>query len=202
MKFSNFVLSEEQLEANLSRQDIYDFYFMVFEFRNITSPTAFQRSEVEEFLKYIINIYLDQFGNLIIAQLEKYLQRKRHDTDSSGKPVFDIEKIKKMSGYEKYENLDKAMKSTYRSDMTRRNDRWNMLTDYLRQLAQTHVSIPDAIFIIDRINNTVHNTHELMLTKFKNGYALKQAFDEVHAMRNAEQLRYKASSRVKDIFEV
>ena len=86
------------------------------------------------------------------------------------------------------------MQQTYRSDMKRRNDRWDEVTGYLAKLCKA-VDINDLIHLIDRINNCVHNTGELMLSKFKNGNELLKAYNFIHRNNDINELANRASIR-------
>jgi hypothetical protein len=74
------------------------------------------------------------------------------------------------------------MRQTYRSDMKRRNDVWNNITEHLKGLAAR--SPRDIIFRIDRLNNAIHNTNELLFSKFKNAGELMDAFEAINDARD------------------
>ena len=83
------------------------------------------------------------------------------------------------------------MRKTYRSDMKRRNDRWEYLTENLAELQKTSET-SKIMFYIDRINNAIHNTQESIMSKFRHGYILIYALNDCHSLK-PEQLKFKTS---------
>jgi len=165
----------------LTPQDIYSFYYCEF----------LPEHEIKsEFLNDLKNKYITIFTKTVQEQLEKYYQRRRIDSD------FDSSWIKSADT----SVLDNAMKKTFRSDMKRRNDNWNFLTEYLNALNKSN-TVKNIIFYVDRINNTIHNTGEGMLSKVPNGYELLTAFN-VAAEAKLPFLRTKAYKDLRDIENV
>jgi len=125
------------------------------------------------YLQDIKNKYLGTFIPLIQKQLYKYLERNRIDSNSFSEGDINTQNT---------ENLDLYMKNTYRSDMTRRNVVWENLTKLVNELSKTSDS-GNIIKIIDRINNNIHNTGDLILTKLDNGSELLKALDICHSSK-------------------
>ena len=180
-------LEELQLEEeeNLKPEDIYNFYYLNY---LLTDPNERSNlsSDVVNSSRFEINLlkkkYLDSFLPIVRAQLQKYLERGRVDSQS-----FKEKDLQTAN----YENLDQMMRMTYRSDMKRRNTNWENLTTNLSGLQHTS-ELKQVMFFIDRINNTIHNTQEAMLVKFPNGQELIQALGDAHRLR-PEQLKAKTS---------
>jgi hypothetical protein len=103
-------------------------------------------------------------------QLQKYVVRKRMDPD------FDVNKI---GENESAEVLWHQMLKTFRTDMKRRNDVWNLVGEYLTKLEKS-VSPKDIFTFVDRLNSCVHNTNTLILGKASDGTALMQAYNAAH----------------------
>jgi hypothetical protein len=128
--------------------------------------------------------YLEGYGDVVRTQLRKYYGRDRVDDDFNAKDI----------NSDRFNVLDGLMKKTYRSDMRRRNKRWIMLTEYLDKLSQRNLSYMDMLLTMDRINNVVHNTGEVMLTKFENSKELLQAFNKAHHISDIKEFRSLANS--------
>jgi hypothetical protein len=154
-------------------KDIYSFYY-------ISLIPNKEQPIIQEFITHLRQTYLNVFSIVVKDQLLKYKQLQRVD------PGFDISII----DGDIY-NLSVLMKKTFRSDMVRRNDRWNLLTELLISLNKT-TNLPQILFIIDRINNVVHNTGETMLTKLNNGQQLLHVFNSCH---NATERFLRAHAR-------
>ena len=131
---------------------------------------------IKEFAPQIKKTYLRVFGKMIKEQLEKYGSRRRTDPD------FKIPENPTPA------ELNHLMGKTFRSDMSRRNDRWMELTKWLEALDHSR-SIKDTFFAIDRINNTTHNTQENIMSKFQNASSLLTAFDNAHRFRSLNEFK-------------
>ena len=161
--FSNYYkqLIMESVGLFIDPKDIYSFYY-------VCLVTNKEQPIIQEFITHLRQTYLNVFSVVIKDQLAKYQKLQRVDPDFDGSIINnDIN------------NLSVLMKKTFRSDMVRRNDRWNLLTELLITLNKT-TNLPQVLFIIDRINNVVHNTGETMLTKLNNGHQLLQVFNLCH----------------------
>jgi hypothetical protein len=139
---------------------------------------------LEAVAKSLREEYLEAYMDVVKAQLMKYYKRQRVDQD------FDAKQIKS----NKFKVLDDLMNKTYRSDMRRRNDRWNMLTEYLTKLQDKKMNYMDMLLTMDRINNVVHNTGEVMLTKFDNARELLQAFEKSHNIKDPKEFKQLGAS--------
>jgi hypothetical protein len=169
----------------ITPQMIYNFYYIYFKFQQNPKVSKI----ILDYIKEIQNIYLTQFKGLIINQIKKYIGRRRIDTDFPVDIKLDNESL---------EMLDKLMKKSFRSDMQRRNNVWNQLTEFLAKLDKAK-DIKDILFFIDRVNNCVHNTKEITLIKFINGYELLDAFDFAHKS-TPEQLKDKVEMEIRNQF--
>ena len=174
-----FDLLYEALMVNtLSTSDLYKFYFLATlnSQGQLNSPLA--KFLTDEFIDYIKPKYLIVFLELIENQLRKYAARKRHD------PSFSLDEMDKFRG--NAAKYDELMKQTYRSDMKRRNDVWNLITEYTKELAQSSDK-KSIFFYIDRLNNCIHNTQENILVKLPNGHKLLEAFDNIHGFQSIQK---------------
>lgn len=171
------LLYESLMQNTLSTSDLYKFYFLATlnSQGQLNSPLA--KFLADEFIRYIKPKYLRVFLELIENQLRKYASRKRHDVD------FSADAIDKFRG--NADKYDELMKKTYRSDMKRRNDVWNLITEYTKELAQS-MDKKSIFFYIDRLNNCIHNTKENILVKLPNGDKLLEAFDNIHNFQSIQ----------------
>ena len=179
----------ESKNYNLTPQVIYDFYFAsyLFEAGNLD---RFNKFIVTETIEDTYDIYINIFHHITLNQILKYQTRHRVDKDWIQIKIND-----KLN----YADLNMFMKKTFRSDMRRRNIEWIQLTDLLEQLEVTaknnHKRV---IFLVDRINNCIHNTGENILSKFDNGYPLILAFDFAHTA-SLDDLRRRVSKELRTI---
>ena len=152
--------------------EIYNFYFLWYLYVN--QPQLFQTDYgqfiLDEYMKKLKEKYLDLFKKLMSEQIVKYVSRARIDPD------FDKSKIRPT---ERAEVLWHQMEKTFRSDMKRRNDVWNMVGEYLTGLENAS-SVKDMFIYIDRLNSTVHNTQTLILGKLSSGNELMNAYNTAH----------------------
>lgn len=172
-------------EEKLRPEDIYNFYYLNYILSDPTeranlSGDVVSSSDFE--VKLLRRKYLEAFRPIVQDQLKKYLSRGRIDARS-----FKENDINTAN----YQKLDRMMRATYRSDMTRRNINWENLTKNLAGLQEVSDS-KRIMYFIDRINNTIHNTQEPMLIKFDNGSELIQALGDAHRL-NPQQLKLKTS---------
>jgi len=180
----------ESMNSNISSSDIYNFYYATLLYQTKFSfLDQFGKFIVDETLRETKKLYLNNFRNIILSQLEKYQTRGRVDKSWDGVIIKD-------NSYT-YGDMDKLMKATYRSDMVRRNDSWNQLTEYLSKL-ENSIRLQDIIFNVDRINNCIHNTQENILSKFDNGYELINAFEFAHKA-STEELKTKVSKDLRNL---
>ncbi len=161
-------------------RDIYSTYYM---FLAMTMQPAlmedtYLKSVFDDYTTKIREKYLKCFTAVIYDQLLKYVSRKRVTPDF-GK----LGRIDQYSLAQMYE----LMKKTFRSDMQRQNTQWNMLCDFMVKLEAAHDTL-SVLKLIDRINNTVHNTQESMVTKLPNGREMLSAFDAAHNAKNFNSL--------------
>ena len=176
-----FLINERYYSDSISPYDIFSFYYC----EHISDhPVKI------EFLKELKEKYVNIFRKVLQTQLNKYHRRQRID------PEFNPEHIETND----LASINQAMNQTYRSDMVRRNDNWNLLAEYVYELSKSNT--PKRItFYIDRIHNTIHNTGEIMLSKLGNARELMNAFNVAHTA-NINALRYYSYPELKNIENV
>lgn len=173
---------------NLSPTDIYDFYFL-YTGLSYGQINLQDHNLADFYLREIRDNYLQSFGTILYNQLKKYVSRRRVDSS------FDASRLNPRD----FGALKELMQLTYRSDMRRRNEVWNSIADYVYKLSQTN-NMRDICYIIDRINNAVHNTHELVLDKL--GPAFLQAYDVVHRAKTPKDYIRYVSPEVRKLMKV
>ena len=188
MTFKEFF--EAFTEKYLTSTDIYDFYFL-------TTALSYDQINLEDlsvaefYLNEIYKVYLQSFKQLLIDQIEKYYKKNRIDAD------FNYSLLKSAN----FETIKSLMNKTFRSDMVRRNDVWNLIAENLLSLSKAG-SIKTKCFYIDRLNNCVHNTGDLVLDKFPNGYKLMNAFDVVHNSKTPKEFARFVSPEIRRLMKV
>lgn len=197
---SRYLLEELTTNRNvLTATDVYDFYWLYSAFSY--DQINIQDYNVAEFyLKELRDIYLQAFTELLTKQIEKYVSRGRIDM-VQGKPAFDIATVRAAPFQQRPMMLRKMMAQTYRSDMTRRNDVWDMIAEYLQGLSHAE-NAKQITWYIDRINNSVHNTGTAVLDKFKGGMDLLRAFDTVHRAKVPRDYARFVSPEVRRLVKV
>jgi hypothetical protein len=175
----------QEAENRLTPRTLYNLYYIATE----PEPTSeYGRKITNEYIDKYKNLYIDVFSNLARQQIEKYIGRGRVDSNVTEK-ALDKADTPAM--------LDELMRGTYRSDMRRRNDVWNTVTEHLKNLSGATTK-KDKIFYMDRLNNSIHNTQELLFSKFSNYRQLQEAFDSIH---NARDTRAYSQRVDKDLRE-
>lgn len=180
--------------ASLTAQDMYDFHGVSVLFNHYGNQLEnYEKSELQTFLKNLKQKYLTTYRQLVVGQLSKYLSRGRTDK------IYTAEHLNSAN----FSNLDLYMKSTYRSDMKRRNTRWEELTESLANLEKSNTT-KTMLFHMDRVNNACHNIqtsadeYEKTMLKLPNGHELIQALDFCFSTSITELFR-KLSYDVKHI---
>jgi hypothetical protein len=180
IKLKNLIT--ESSGNGLGASDIYNFYYLWYFVT--TSPqsvnTDFGREVMKNYLYNLKNKYIVLFKNILAKQIAKYIQRNRVDGDF---PKDIINSLGTLSSSE----LKKLMAKTFRSDMKRRNDVWDMVAGFVYNLENATTS--EKMFLyINQLNNAVHNTGTQVMTKFPNFYSeLKPAFDAVDRIKSGNQ---------------
>ena len=190
-------LSESFSNASLAPQHIYDFYYLAaaLSYGQIDEDDRFVASY---YLQELQHLYLDVFSKLLIEQLAKYQRRGRLDT-INGRLAYDVKELENAPN--QFDAIKQMMAKTYRSDMTRRNVVWNNIAEYVEALSRQ--TKPDKItYYIDRINNSIHNTENLVLEKFPNGHELIQAFNVAHLNSSPENYRRFVSPEIRRLVKV
>ena len=186
-RFNNLNIFLEDILANtyykedydysgqLDTTDIYNFYLASFLFQSMEDA---DKPSIDPIIKEIKMVYLRAFEPVVKRQLIKYLNRGRYNGELDSDSIH---------AAKTFGELDEYMNQTFRSDMKRRNKEWNKVTDFLSQI-EKEKRTDKLIYLIDRLNNTIHNTQESILTKFDNGYELVDAFDKAH-LSSVKELR-------------
>lgn len=187
--FEKYILLKEENEKklNLISRDLYNFYFLFTLLSRKEISGEFEEYIAKEYMKKFKEKYLFVFKELLYKQILKYINQNRVDSDVT------IERLK--ANKNNSSDLYEMMKHTYRSDMSRRNEVWNMIGEYLKELDDVS-EINKVGFFIDRLNNCIHNTKEIILSKFDNGYQLVRTMDEIH---NAPSLNSYKNNVDKDL---
>lgn len=178
------LLSETiDLDADIIRKgDIYSFYYLWY--IATTQPamvaTPYGKEVMKTYLQALKNKYVKLFRRLLIKQIAKYISRGRVDANVLVKNTSELEVMSSS-------DLQKLMAKTFRSDMTRRNERWDMVADFVTKLDSAN-SVSDMFLYINQLNNAVHNTETQVMDKFPNFYTeLKPAFDAVDKIKSGNQ---------------
>ena len=150
----------------LTPEDIYNFYLTSYYVDRLKKPIK-NKPNVINFLKDLKESYIDNLKPIIVNQILKYIKRDRVDSG-----------LTKVSKSDSLEVLLDKMKMTYRSDMSRRNTEWENIIEAVINLSKSSNSIKNLLFYLDRVNNTIHNTGQSVLSKL--GYNLLAAFDNAH----------------------
>jgi len=183
IKLSQLLVETINLDVDIIRKgDIYSFYYLWYVATTQPSvvATPYGKEVMKTFLLALRDKYVRLFKRLLIKQISKYISRGRVDPDFPVKNVSDLES--KSSS-----ELQKLMAKTFRSDMTRRNDNWNMVADFVTKL-ESASSSTDMFLYINQLNNAVHNTQTQVMDKFPNFYSeLRPAFDAVDKIKSGNQ---------------
>lgn len=163
----------ESKETGITPRLIYNFYFL-YTYSQTVEMDSVGHFLVNDFARRIKEVYLFEFKRIVFDQLMKYERRGRIDSDF-------------MIG-DSFEKMDILMRKTYRSDMKRRNVNWEMLTGLLVSLDRA-VEAYRIFFLVDRINNCIHNTGGSMMGKFINGGELTLALDRCHRLVDLREFR-------------
>ena len=175
--------------GTLTPKDVYDFYWITYAFQT-GGVGPYGTTLVKHWLRDIKQKYLSVIGGLVQQQLVKYHSRRRIDPGAYTPDILPTAGAP---------DLDTYMKATYRSDMRRRNKVWESLTTNLSHLYRA-TDIKQTIFYIDRLNNDIHNTGELVITKLHNGEALLDALETAHSAE-PRQLRALADRDLRKLDE-
>lgn len=175
--------SGEEAESRLTPKILYNLYYISTE----GDPgNEYGRSLQNEYVSKYKNLYLDVFSDLVKNQINKYIGRGRVD------PFVTKEALQNAKSASQ---LDELMRGTYRSDMRRRNDVWNLVTEFLKGLESAQTK-DQRLFYMDRLNNAIHNTNELLFSKFSNASRLMEAFNLI---ANARDVRAYSRNVDKDL---
>ena len=185
-----FLIQESQLSSTLSPTDLYNFYFIATLSSMGRLNGDYANFIADDFLKKLKQRYLVIFKELLYHQIRKYISRRRTDSDLT----MDVLESNKNNAHQLYE----MMKKTFRSDMKRRNDVWNLIGEYTEALEGSG-SLKSIIFYIDRLNNCIHNTQELIFSKFPNAQMLLSTFDTIHHAQSLNVYKNKVSKDIREL---
>lgn len=165
------LLSEIHDVETLNPRDVYNLYYMwhtsLHDPQSIETP--YGKEVINHFLPQLKAKYVRIFHRILANQIRKYVSRNRVDPDFPKNMNFDNASASE---------LQTLMAKTFRSDMQRRNDVWNLIADYLVKLTYSS-SVKDMFLYINQLNNAVHNTNGKVMDKLPNWASLRQAFDTV-----------------------
>jgi len=177
--------------GNLSSKTIFDFYYLWYLYTN--NPILFESNYgkfiLENYTEEFKKICVDLFKKLVYKQIVKYVQRNRIDIDfPKGQPT----------GNTSSKDLLLLMKKTFRSDMKRRNTRWEGVAESVANLENSN-SPKDIFLWVNQLFNAVHNTETKVMDKFPNYYSeLLKAFDIVRD-HNPQHWKQFVSSDIRQI---
>lgn len=191
-------LVKEGLESveMLTPKDIYNFYFLWW--TAVNQPKLVSTNYGKEIMNHYLTQwkikYTKAFKKLIAIQIGKYIQRGRVDPDF---PKDAAAKLMSMSASQ----LQSLMAKTFRSDMQRRNDRWELVADFVTKLESAN-SPKDIFVYVNQLNNAVHNTQTRVLDKMPNYYSeLMKAFDFVDKAKSPQlQLKGLVDKDIRDLW--
>lgn len=191
IKFKQLIREVHDVES-LRPKDIFNFYYLWH--TALHSPEAVQTQYGKEVLNYYLSQfkakYVKLFTRVLANQIKKYVSRNRVDAD--------FPKEQNIDGLPA-DQLLALMKKTLRSDMQRRNDKWEMVGEFVVNLSKA--SSPKDIFLwVNQLNNAVHNTQTRVMDKFPNFHTeLNRAFDMVDKAKNVEALRQHVDKDIRDL---
>lgn len=171
-------LVEDKSDPLLLPSDIYNFYFLWLV--STRAPEALQTQYgsyiSSTFLDSIREKYIETFSHLIKDQLLKYASLRRVDQE------FDASRINSATPGD----LLSMMKQTRRSDMRRRNERWELIAEHTKKLAES-TNRQDIFLCVDQLNSCVHNTDSPVIEKFSNGDELMHALVQCQNITSIRQ---------------
>lgn len=195
MKLKKIIEGLEEVQG-LSPRDIYNFYFLwytaVHQPKLVSTP--YGKEIMDHYLGNFRKKYVSIFRLYLARQIAKYISRGRVDPDF---PKLTGPELEKMSGAQ----LRPLMAKTFRSDMQRRNDRWDMIAEFLENLEKAS-NAKDIFTWINQLNNAVHNTQTRVMDKTPNYYSeLFKAFQTVDKATNPHlQLKSLVDKDIRDLW--
>jgi len=191
IQFRKLVKEIHDVET-ISAKDIFNFYYL-WHFA-VNEPklanTSYSKEVIGYYTQQFKQKYLRLFSKLLYKQLAKYVSRGRVEPDFPTQMVTPSASPK---------DLAMMMKKTFRSDMKRHNDRWDLICDFTENLSNS-TSAKDIFTWVNQLNNAVHNTKTNVLDKFPNYYSeLVKAFDTVAKAKNMETLKGFVDKDIRDL---
>lgn len=186
VKSFQLLLESETSENMFKPSTIIDFYLVSY-LDDVVNEE--DKQILKDEIYQIRNIYLESFKQILRNQIQKYISRGRLVKEYSRDEVLDAD----------YPKLFEMIQSSRRSDMKRKNKNWNMLAEYLVKLYKQRRDVDEIKMLIDRINNTVHNTGTSMLTKFKNKHDLLEALNLAAEAKIQDLIRNSRNRSIKNL---
>jgi len=186
------LLTEIENDIRLTPKDIYNFFYLWNVY--VDSPDVFNTPFGEETLNHYLSLwkkkYIDIFTKLIIVQLYKYDTRGRVDPDYPRRADLTQKPLSALLA---------LMKKTFRSDMTRRNERWILIANATNNLANSRS--PSDIFLwINQLLTAVHNTRTPVMDKLPNYHSeLYQALEKVTNAPNKKAFAQYVDKDIRDL---
>lgn len=162
-------LLNEIISGVISSSDIYNFYFLYYHSQHEPQllQTQYGKEMERQYLTSIKEKYVATFKELLVEQINKYISKQRVDSDFP---------VKKVSSKDSAETLAFLMSKTFRTDMKRRNDVWNIAAKATADLEK--INNPKSMYLpINALNMAIHNTNTLILGKLATGINLERALD-------------------------
>jgi hypothetical protein len=206
----SFKLFFESVQAPpIVPQDIYTFYYISLNKDNLNLKDEESKAIILNFFNTLKAKYLNTFGTVLKDQILKYIRYQQAGRDriraSSELRHMNPEEFAK-NPITDYDKLEKYTKDTTRSSGAD-NKEWNQLSEWINKLSKTPITLntikakgESVLFIMDRINNCVHNTGASIFEKVKeNGALLIRTFDMAHKARSASALEPQVYKDIKEI---
>jgi hypothetical protein len=209
----SFKLFFESATASvITPADVYTFYY-ISNLKNRLLGSEHNKDSVVNFLNSLKSKYLNTFGKVLKDQIIKYLKYQKAGQkrirDNAEVLKINIEEFEKtpVTNFDKLEQYIKETTRSARHDY-KPNEDWNMFAEWINKLSKKQISAgalniqgsENVLFIIDRINNCVHNTGESIFDKVReNGSLLIRAFDEAHSARDVSFLKNKSLPEIKEL---
>lgn len=195
MKLTKIIEGLEEV-TGISPKDIYNFYFLwytaVHQPKLVSTP--YGKEVMDHYLQGFRQKYIKIFRLFLAKQIDKYVSRGRVDPDF---PKVTLQDLMKMPTPE----LRTLMAKTFRSDMKRRNDVWNLVAEFTENLERAS-NAKDIFTWVNQLNNAVHNTQTKVMDKLPNFYSeLTKAFQVVDKATNIHlQLKSLVDKDIRDLW--
>jgi hypothetical protein len=206
----SFKLFFESVQAPpIVPQDIYTFYYISLNIDKFNLKDEESKANLLHFFNTLKAKYLNTFSTVLKDQIIKYIGYQKAGRErirvSSELRHMNPEEFAK-NPVTDYDKLEKYTKDTIRSSGAD-NVLWDLLAEWLNKLSKTTISIgsikgkgESALFILDRINNCVHNTGKSMFEKVKeNGTILIDAYNKASSAKSDTALKPQVYKDIRDL---